>query len=346
MANLKYQIITSNIELANKTVDYFLSEVTNQNLFEEIKRIGVEQTKKMNRPSGENFISMGYFSVSDFLMYLTETRQVGGGIRTKIIEVLIRALEEEGVVNTFPESIGHSHERRYKASGDYARFLHDRDLILNVACGWVYIINRYRNSVVKIEHQNNVGDYSIGTGFYFAAGNEKFVKPLIITNKHVVEKASSIKVFSKDNIEIKYSDIKIDAKRDLGFIELENQLETPTFHFNPAREILSEVLTIGYPSIPMTKQAYQVYHKGELNSFVEDYQDHELFLFSAKTSSGNSGSPIIDKYGMVIGIVTEELFEKEQFYQKGKLPYYAGIPTDEIIKSVNEIIFTRSAIVN
>lgn len=92
----------------------------------------------------------------------------------------------------------------------------------------------------------------------------------------------------------------------------------------------------------MTKHSYQVYHKGELNSFVEDYRENQLFLFSAKTSSGNSGSPIIDKYGMVIGIVTEELFEQELFYEKGKLPYYAGIPTEEIIKSVNEYIFTQN----
>jgi len=281
-------------------------------------------------------------SVFDFLMYMTETKQIGNGIKTSIVETLIHSLERERIVNVLPENFGNSHDRRYKASGDYAKFFYDRDLILNVACGWRYIIDRYSNSVVKIEHKDKAGDISIGTGFYFFARNEKFIKPLIITNKHVLEKASSIKVLSKDDTVINYSAIKVDDKRDLGFIELESQLETPTFHFNSASEILSEVLTIGYPSIPMTKQAYQVYHKGELNSFVEDYQDNQLFLFSAKTSSGNSGSPIIDKYGMVIGIVTEELFEQEQFYQKGKLPYYAGIPTEEIIKSANENIFAQT----
>ncbi len=340
MATLTYHILSSNIELAKKTVDYFMAEVVNPKLFEDIKRIGIEQTKRMNKPNSETFISLGYLSVFDFMMYMTETKQIGNGIKMNIVETLIHSLEKEKIVNVLPENFGNIHDRRYKASGDYAKFLHNRDLILNVVCGWRYIIDSYCNSVVMIEHKDKAGDFSIGTGFYFAAGNEKFVKPLIITNKHVLENASSIKVFSKDDIEIHYSSIKVDDKRDLGFIELESQLESATFHFNPAREILSEVLTIGYPSIPMTKQAYQVYHKGELNSFVEDYQDNQIFLFSAKTSSGNSGSPIIDKYGMVIGIVTEELFEKEQFYQKGKLPYYAGIPTEEIIKSLNEYIFT------
>jgi hypothetical protein len=86
----------------------------------------------------------------------------------------------------------------------------------------------------------------------------------------------------------------------------------------------------------MTKYSYQVYHKGEVNSFVEDYKSNKLFLFSAKTSSGNSGSPVIDKTGMVLGIVTEELFEKDKFYEKGKLPYYAAIPAIEIGRMISE----------
>ena len=93
---------------------------------------------------------------------------------------------------------------------------------------------------------------------------------------------------------------------------------------------------IKYPTIPTTKFAYQVYHKGEVNSFVEDYWDNNLFLISAKTSSGNSGSPIIDNSGMVVGVITEELFEKDKFYEKGKLPYYAGIPTVEIVKAITK----------
>jgi len=128
----------------------------------------------------------------------------------------------------------------------------------------------------------------------------------------------------------------LDSKRDLAFIELIEEFKNPTFHLNTDINILTEIITIGYPSIPMTNGSYQICHKGEINSFVEDYQSNKKFLFSAKTSSGNSGSPIIDKYGMVVGIVSEELFQQNEFYTKGKLPYYAGIPTIEIIKSLNE----------
>ena len=80
-------------------------------------------------------------------------------------------------------------------------------------------------------------------------------------------------------------------------------------------------------------------HKGEINAYGHDLMGNCLLLITAKTSSGNSGSPIIDKYGMVMGIIAQDLFEQDQFVNKGKLPYYAGIPTTEIINSLNENVF-------
>lgn len=337
---MKEQIIISELQIVKEAINFFTAEHTNKEKFEEIKRICIPHAIKANRPNGQTFITVGNLSTFDFLSYLGEKKLISGAIKTRAIELLLEGMVEHGVVSPISGFMQvNSLEPRYRSAGDYTKFLYDRDLILNVVCGWKYIIDRYKDSVLKIQHKDKSGDYSIGTGFYYAAGNEKVVKYLIITNKHVIEKATEIKVFSRTDKEISYKDIKVNSTRDLAFIELNQPLESPIFHFNPGREIFSEIITIGYPSVPMTKLAYQIYHKGEINSFVEDYRDNQLFLFSAKTSSGNSGSPIIDKYGMVIGIVTEELFEQEQFYQKGKLPYYAGIPTDEIIKAANENVF-------
>jgi len=335
----RYQLLTLHRKLTNQIIRYFTAEVTNPTLFEEIKRIGIERSNNLRKSNGATFINMGYLSVFDFAMYMRETNEITGGIKMKIVELILKALEEEAIVTSLQEHFGDNQDKRYKANGEYTKLLHERHLIFNVLCGWRYIIENYCNSVVKIE--NKSVDSSIGTGFYFAAKYKDIQKYLIITNRHVFDNAKSIKVLSNDDIEIKYSSIKTDNNRDLGFIELENQLLTPSFSLNPSIEILSELITIGYPSIPMTRDAYQVCHKGELNSFVVDYSGNKLFLFSAKTSSGNSGSPIIDKKGTVIGIVTEELFEQEQFKTKGKLPYYAGIPTEEIIKSIKEVVFNQ-----
>lgn len=284
-------------------------------------------------------IEVGYLSVNDFVHYMAQTEQQKL-VKISLIHDLVKSLTEHKVLTLLMESLVNPNEKRYQASGGgYVEFLYNRDLILNLLCGWNFIVNKYSNSVMKIEHQDRNGDYSIGTGFYFAAGNEKFVKSMIITNKHVVENAKKIKLFTSDDMLVHYSTIIKDEKRDLAFIILETTTGNPNFNLNPEIEILSEIITIGYPSIPMSKEAYQIYHRGEINSFIEDYMGSKLFVFSAKTSAGNSGSPIIDKFGMVVGIITEELFEKNEFYEKGKLPYYAGIPATEIINSANENVF-------
>ena len=338
MNHHRYKLFTSNIEIIKIVISYFMFEISDEEKFEEIKAIAL--TNPLNDQNAKFFLELGYFSAFDFSFYISKKSESPRNFSHETIQLFLDAMVEEKILNILPYR--KNGEQRYRASGSYAEFFNKRDLILNIICGWRFIIEKYSNSVVKIEHKDKNGDFSIGTGFYYAAGNETFSKYLIITNKHVLENAEEIKVFLNDDTEITYSEIVIDPTKDLGFIILSKPLEFPILDFNPSLEILSEILTIGYPSIPMTKHSYQIYHKGELNSFVEDYEGNKLFLFSAKTSSGNSGSPIIDRHGLVLGIVTEELFEKDQFYQKGKLPYYAGIPTEEIIKSLNEHIFIPS----
>lgn len=330
----RYKLFSQNVDIVKAAIEYFLCEVIDKEKFEQIKQLAIQQNHDSN---GNEFIGLGYLSVIDFSAYIGATNPNPRGFNLSIIEEVVKALTEEKILNTLPSRL--KGELRYKAAGEFADFFYKRDLILNTISGWNFIIDKFNNSVIKIEHKDKKGDYSIGTGFYYAAGDENIEKYLIVTNRHVLENAAEIKAFLHDGSVITFDEIVLDKKRDLGFLVLDKPLPVPIIHLSETIEVLSEILTIGYPSIPMTKHAYQVYHKGEVNSFVEDYWGNKLFLISAKTSSGNSGSPILDRHGLMIGIITEELFEKEQFYTKGKLPYYAGIPTEEIRKSMNENIF-------
>jgi len=329
---MNYDIIKTDIELAKLTIDFFTAKFTNPTFYKEIV-----DALSVNADNPK-YIQIGYLSINDFVRYLNiknYTRQ----IRLKLIQTVLDGMETNLILQTNPIKPG---SNIYMTHEYYSTYYYNKELILILICGWQMIIDTYRHSVFKIETQIKIKDSlevetSIGTGFYYSIDDgDKGIRHLIVTNRHVVEKAVSFKIINENNEEIEYQNIFIDKKRDLAFIELKESLSVPTFHFNKENKILSELLTIGYPSVPLTKYAYQIYHKGELNSFVEDYFNNKLFLFSAKTSSGNSGSPIIDKSGMVIGIVTEELFEENEFFKKGKLPYYAGIPSDEIIQSIKE----------
>ena len=85
---------------------------------------------------------------------------------------------------------------------------------------------------------------------------------------------------------IDHNNIIMDPKRDLAIIELVSDFDLGSFHIYPEVKELSEIITIGYPKIPLSRYAYQVYHKGEITSHIEDYFGNKLFLFSAKTSPG------------------------------------------------------------
>lgn len=336
---LIHEITKSHLELAKELVNFFMAEFSDVDIFEKIRNFCL----KNNDNNSAVCIGLGYFSTSDFKNYYLSSHfnsnSSVSSVSPRVVEYLIEKLLENHVIRSMPKSLSVSlSEQRFQYNGEFAKFLYERDLVFNVIFGWNFIINKYSYSVLKVEHTSQNGDISMGTGFYFAirsaSGNCKYA---VITNKHVIENAKHIRILTKDDAELNYNNcIKTDAKMDLAFIELNDALSSPTFWLYPSVELLSEIITIGYPSVPQTKNSYQLCHKGEINAHVENYSGEKFFLFSAKTSSGNSGSPIIDRHGMVVGIVSQELFDPDQFTSKGKLPYAAGIPSSEIINSFNE----------
>ena len=125
-------------------------------------------------------------------------------------------------------------------------------------------------------------------------------------------------------------------KTDLAILELNKAPgDAKPFCLNADLKVITDILTIGYPPVPTTRGSYPLFHRGEVNSKVESYWGHNLFLFSAKTNPGNSGSPVIDGDGTILGIVTEQL-EEQEGYKKGKLPYYAAIPSTQILGFLTE----------
>ena len=156
---------------------------------------------------------------------------------------------------------------------------------------------------------------------------------MIITNEHVVSNPKKLRLLDVNEKEYEFELLWSDSEKDVAFLELKIPYPKDNILFFENKiSILSEIITIGYPYIPRTIAPYQVLHKGEVNSFVQDYKRNNLFLISAKTSSGNSGSPVLDKNGRVIGMLVEELFEEESWKTQGKPPYFAVIPSSEILK--------------
>ena len=321
-------ILKSDIETVKSVLDYFAAEFDNSVEWSKIKEHAISVGKKFNSPNSEKFVSFGFLSVMDCTLYLSENGHSNSG---RVIDETFNALEEKLLIYPIDRMLSSRlTDIRYRLNGTLAYNLYKTDLILNTIMGFEYIINSYKKSVIKIEPTLKNDVKSIGTGFLVEYDKDLFV----ITNKHVVEEYKKLNLYDINDLNIKYETIFLNPNKDIALITLKDFYTSKPFLLNTKLNLLDEIITIGYPSVPMTKFSYQIYHKGEINSFVQDYSNNDLILISAKTSSGNSGSPVIDSTGRVIGVVTQELFEEEEFYKKGKLPYYAALSAKDIIETI------------
>jgi hypothetical protein len=73
--------------------------------------------------------------------------------------------------------------------------------------------------------------------------------------------------------------------------------------------VLTEVLLMGYPPIPLAKERRLVAMRGEVNGVVDMYRGppHPHFIISPLPRGGFSGGPVITSYGALLGVMTESL---------------------------------------
>ncbi len=323
----KYQLYKSSFDLTLKIINFFLAKSVDDRLFELIKNTLIDESKD---ETFNNKIKVGQLSLSQFYSFSIDVYKINSW-PIGLVELVVEDLKNNFLIlelNIFRNK----NERYFQPNSSIAKFASDQNIIDNLIFGFEYIIEKYSDSVVKIENTDFTNKISIGTGFF----NHYFDGLKIITNAHVLESAKKLRIFSERNEEFKILKVRKSTKKDIAIIEIENPPSVIPFSFNPQPKILDEIITIGYPSIPMVREAYQIFHKGEVNSLVQDYSGNRLFLISAKTSSGNSGSPVIDSTGRVIGMVTKELFDKGELEATGKLPYYAAISVIEILNEMKQ----------
>lgn len=327
---MKYTVLRQYEDLITAVMEFFTSKATRPEYFEEIKEFCKDHTALKLILNHETFLSLGYLTRDDFMMYTT-TKKVLKSVPLQAFDLILEALTENLVLLKMePNTMNNTHSL-FMANTNLAKFYHSNGLLFNKLFGFNYIIEKYIPSVFKIEHFKD-GNTEIGNGFLIPFENNL----IIVTNRHVVENADKINVKNHKEEIIDYAEIILDSKNDLAFIFPKIPIiAVRSFLLNLNIQALEEILTIGYPPIPTTKASYPLFHLGEVNSFVENYWGDSLFIFSAKTNPGNSGSPIIDKNGSIVGIVTQQL-EEQEWYKKSKIPYYAGIPSREIMRFWND----------
>jgi serine protease Do len=141
----------------------------------------------------------------------------------------------------------------------------------------------------------NPGNFG-GTGFAINANGD------IITNFHVINGADSVYVQNSSGESFKATPIYTNEDYDLAVLRITDstfkRLSPVPYAFKRSKADLGEdVFTMGYPKDSV------VIGKGYLSSFTGFDNDSLAYQVSIPVNPGNSGGPLLDNYGNIIGII-------------------------------------------
>lgn len=194
-----------------------------------------------------------------------------------------------------------------------------------VAYGFPYIYASFRNDVLPVIVKEKNGNIEMGTCFRFNTG--------ILTAKHCLEAAEvSIEGYSSKQLQKYATFISKDPKIDLAYIELQEHSR-----FMPGdANVLDDVLVMGFPKIPMFNAfctaertaISSIPTKGAVASLADQYISPNvgpLMLVTARIRGGNSGGPIINSNGQVVGVAFSEPMSEGNYDEMG---YGVAYPID------------------
>jgi serine protease Do len=238
-------------------------------------------------------------------------------------------------------SVGFDPNQRFPYNEQFLSYFFSRELAVYgsyefVAFGFPKIRDHFSNSVVKLKLSQGT-KRGVGTGFLIDDRR-------IITAAHCVPPGWSLEIEGCDTTLARLKRIltfrnqaaakPARGKVDIAVLEFESDPfpNTPKFKLW-ADAPLEDVLAMGYPPLTGFKSGL-IASKGEIMSKeILKSRDEPLIIFSATIKGGNSGGPIINRLGKVVGIVTNLLTVSESDIQK--LGYGVGFPAQRILDLVN-----------
>lgn len=138
---------------------------------------------------------------------------------------------------------------------------------------------------------------SSGSGFFVSQDG------YIITNEHVAGNCKSISVQSQ---EVEAILIDKDSKYDLALLKVVFPSEEYST-FRESEPVLGEqVITAGFPYKGLLSSGIKI-TSGIVSSLAGMRNDSRLIQITAPIQPGNSGGPLIDSYGNVIGVIVSKL---------------------------------------
>ena len=205
--------------------------------------------------------------------------------------------------------------------GNDAVFLMKHPIVLFrhncMAYGFPYIYAKYKNIVLPVIVKTSDDRITMGTCFRFNMG--------ILTAKHCLD-AKEVWIMGYTADQLKQCPVYISKNKDLDMAYIDLGEQAPIIH--EEANVLDEVLAMGYPKIPMFSDfctaeravVSSISTKGAVASIADQYMSPgsgPLMLVTARIRGGNSGGPIINSNGAVVGLAFAEPLSKGDYDDMG-----------------------------
>ncbi len=152
------------------------------------------------------------------------------------------------------------------------------------------------------------GEQSQGSGIILSKDG------YIVTNAHVVDGATSVKVVLHDDSEYNATIVGADEKTDLAVLKIEADNLTPAeFGNSDQLEIGEQVITVGNPGGLELAGSVTVGYVSALNRPITTTTGNTINCIQtdAAINPGNSGGALVNTYGQVIGINSQKIAATE-----------------------------------
>lgn len=154
--------------------------------------------------------------------------------------------------------------------------------------------------------------HSFGTGFFITTNG------YLLTAFHVIEDAERIHIRSGAR-RLPAVLVAADKANDVALLKAVGQFPCLKLASSRSVRLGCDMFTVGFPNVSIQGSAPK-YTSGSLSSLSGIEDDPRHFQISVPVQPGNSGGPLLDSAGNVVGVIVTRLSDRATFTRTGALP--------------------------